>query len=153
MAKSEQTAEKKVGRPAKSPDLGKRVNVMFRLNEVRRDQLMAKAEANGRSMSEEIERRLEGSLQADTRLLGLINLVGGADMLMFCSFISGDLNTAIKEANNKFGSDPEWFKSDEKLAFVCAHMGQRVEHTVQAFAGMSFTGAAQKVAGHILEQE
>ncbi len=32
------------GRPPKNPELGKRINVMFRLNEARRDQLMQDAE-------------------------------------------------------------------------------------------------------------
>jgi len=153
MAKPTDPTEIKTGRPAKNPELGKRMNVMFRMNEGPRSQVARKAEDNGRSLSEEVERRIEQSLRGDVRIHALMTLVGGPDMLMFCSFISGDLNNAIKEANNKFGAEPEWFKSDEKLEYVCAHMKNRVEHTVQAFAGTCFTGAAQKISNHIISQE
>ena len=54
---------KRVGRPAKNPALGKRINAMFRLNEATRDRLMAAAEQSGRSMSEEIERRIDRSFE------------------------------------------------------------------------------------------
>lgn len=63
MTDGQEKAGKRVGRPAKNPALGKRINAMFRLNEATRDRLMAAAEQSGRSMSEEIERRIDRSFE------------------------------------------------------------------------------------------
>lgn len=57
-------APKKVGRPAKA--LGKRQSYAFRMNDPVRAVVAAAAEANGRSLSEEIERRVEQSTAAST---------------------------------------------------------------------------------------
>lgn len=54
----------KVGRPLKDPEGGRRHNAMFRMSETLRARLSASAEAEGRSLSEEIERRLEASFAA-----------------------------------------------------------------------------------------
>lgn len=63
MNSGQEKSGKRVGRPAKNPALGKRINAMFRLNEATRDRLMAAAEQSGRSMSEEIERRIDRSFE------------------------------------------------------------------------------------------
>lgn len=44
------------GRPRKRPHLGARLNVMFRLNASVRDRVIAEADAEGRSLSEMLER-------------------------------------------------------------------------------------------------
>jgi len=59
-----QRPAKRIGRPLKDPALGKRSNVMFRLSEARKEMLMQAAAAEGRSMSEEIEKRLEASFES-----------------------------------------------------------------------------------------
>lgn len=56
---------KRVGRPAKKPELGPRKNVTFRLNEQVMDRVQAFAAEHGRSASEEIERRIEASFHDD----------------------------------------------------------------------------------------
>jgi hypothetical protein len=52
-----------MGRPPKAPEKGKRQNYTFRMSDADRDKLVEAAEANGRSMSEEIERRVEESFK------------------------------------------------------------------------------------------
>lgn len=62
MTEAKPQPTKRPGRPPKKPELGKRANVMFRLNDATREALMSAAKDAGRSMSEEIERRVEESL-------------------------------------------------------------------------------------------
>jgi hypothetical protein len=58
-------ARKRVGRPRKSPDERKAVNFTFRSRGQMRDLLQAAADASDRSISEEIEFRLESSFRRD----------------------------------------------------------------------------------------
>ncbi len=64
------TEKKRIGRPPKDPSGGKRYGAMFRQSEALRARLMSAADSAGRSMSEEIERRLEASFDIpDLRLM------------------------------------------------------------------------------------
>lgn len=63
VSEEQKKSPKRVGRPPKNPALGRRINAMFRLNEATRDRLMAAADQSGRSMSEEIERRIDRSFE------------------------------------------------------------------------------------------
>jgi hypothetical protein len=58
-------AKKRIGRPPKAKEDRKAVNFTFRSRGPMRERLQAAATASGRSISEEIERRLEQSFQAD----------------------------------------------------------------------------------------
>jgi hypothetical protein len=50
--------KKKMGRPPKAPEKGKRQNYTFRMSEADREKVAAAAEAAGRSFSEELEARV-----------------------------------------------------------------------------------------------
>ncbi|MET3695406.1 hypothetical protein [Methylobacterium goesingense] len=98
---------KRIGRPLKNPEQGKRLNVMFRLGEARKDQLMQAAEISGRSMSEEIEKRIEESFviscidnylewerenfSAQSELRRLEGMCGGRENFEFSWFIGEKL--------------------------------------------------------------
>jgi phage protein D len=56
---------KKRGRPPKRPGAGSRRNYAFRMTDATRDQVVAAADKNGRSMSEELEARIEASFAED----------------------------------------------------------------------------------------
>lgn len=56
--------KRKLGRPAKA--LGKRQSYAFRMNEPVRAVVATAAEANGRSLSEEIERRVAESVERES---------------------------------------------------------------------------------------
>lgn len=77
MGNDEKPAPKRTGRPPKNPELGKRSNIMFRLNEARKEQLMAAAADCGRSMSEEIEARVEKSFENAHRDDLIKSILGG----------------------------------------------------------------------------
>jgi hypothetical protein len=58
------TAAKKArGRPAKAPEKGKRQNYTFRLHDETRERLLGAAKAANRTLSEEIEWRVEQSFK------------------------------------------------------------------------------------------
>jgi DNA-binding CsgD family transcriptional regulator len=60
-----EAGEKKRGRPAKYPGEGKRTTHTFRIREATRQKLIEAAEGSGRSVSEEIEWRVERSFDHD----------------------------------------------------------------------------------------
>ena len=59
------TAKKRIGRPPKAKEDRKAVNFTFRSRGEMRERLQAAAAASGRSISEEIERRLDWSFQQE----------------------------------------------------------------------------------------
>ena len=61
---------KRIGRPPKPPKNRKSVNFTFRSREEMREQLRVAADRSGRSISEEIEYRLNQSFQKGTDLGG-----------------------------------------------------------------------------------
>jgi len=63
-------AKKRIGRPPKSEEDRKAVNFTFRSRGQMRDRLQAAAAASRRSISEEIEYRLENSFREDDRYGG-----------------------------------------------------------------------------------
>src|SRR5215217_16654 len=63
------TAAKKArGRPAKAPEKGKRQNYTFRLHDATRERLVEAATVANRTLSEEIEYRIERSFIEDANL-------------------------------------------------------------------------------------
>jgi hypothetical protein len=66
--------KKKIGRPPKPEADRKATHFTFRTRGSLREQLLAAAAASGKSVSEEIERRLELSFRADEMLEGLRDL-------------------------------------------------------------------------------
>lgn len=62
MSEAEGKPRKRMGRPPKAPEKGRRQNYTFRMSDSTRDQVISAAEQSGRSISEEIERRVEESL-------------------------------------------------------------------------------------------
>jgi DNA-directed RNA polymerase specialized sigma24 family protein len=61
------------GRPPKAPEKGKRQNYTFRLSDSARQLLVEAAEKSGRSVSEEIEERVERSFEVDALMNSMTN--------------------------------------------------------------------------------
>lgn len=55
----------RTGRPPKAPEKGRRQNYTFRMSDQTRDRIIEAAAQAGRSMSEEIEARVEASFRDD----------------------------------------------------------------------------------------
>jgi hypothetical protein len=139
----------KGGRPLKDASKGKRAKYAFRMSDFTRDQLEGKASESGRSLSEEVEYRIEQSLQKDGRLNTVLTMLGGAEMIMFATLMNGDLRIAIGEADAKAPSKLQWFESPEKVEIVRAHMAEVVGRTVDTFARMAQTGVAARTGQNI----
>ena len=60
------------GRPPKAPEKGKRQNYTFRLHDSTRERLLATADAANRTLSEEIEYRVEKSFEQEERIASLL---------------------------------------------------------------------------------
>ncbi len=88
--------------------------------------------------------RIEQSLQKDGRLYSILNMIGGADMIMFATLMNGDLRIAIEQANAQVGGSFEWFESPEKLEMVQRHMRDVVGRTTETFAHMVQNGVAMR---------
>lgn len=149
MSGDEASPRAKGGRPLKDPAKGKRNKYAFRMSDFTHDQLEVRASEAGRSLSEEVEYRIEQSLQKDTRLSSIINMIGGADMIMFATLVNGDLRIAIEQANAQVGGKLEWFESPDKLALVQRHMQDVVGRTAETFARMVQSGVATRTGQHM----
>lgn len=138
---------KRIGRPLKNPEQGKRSNVMFRLGEVRKNQLMQAAEAAGRSMSEEIEARLEASFkepeiiyktseQAIAQVVDVLNnktteKFGGVDGQYAGEEFGKAFSGSIKDVEALIGGPP-WHQNDIKIEEV----RQRMRRAPDIIVGM-----------------
>jgi DNA-binding NarL/FixJ family response regulator len=70
-----ETEGKKRGRPAKFPGEGKRTTHTFRIREATRQKLIEAAEGSGRSVSEEIEWRVERSFDHDEMVSSVMETI------------------------------------------------------------------------------
>jgi predicted transcriptional regulator len=59
---------KRIGRPTKAPQPGKKVSLGLKVTADIKNRLDAAARASGRTQSQEAERRLEGSFEHENRL-------------------------------------------------------------------------------------
>jgi hypothetical protein len=131
--KVEYPPKRRVGRPPKDPEKGRRQNYTFRLSDQTRDQLVEIATENGRSLSEEIEWRIEESFREKQAELLAKSLLNGSDNLyMLMSRISG-LVSAIEnykdKTGNKLGSK-DWDNHEPTRAAIRAGIAALIEDIV-----------------------
>lgn len=138
----------KGGRPLKDATKGKRAKYAFRMSDFTRDQIEGRANESGRSLSEEVEYRVEQSLQKDGRLNSVLTMIGGPEMIMFSALMTGDLRIAIAEADAKAPGKLQWFESPEKLEIVRQHMTDAIGRAIDTFARMVETGVASRTGQH-----
>ena len=148
MSENDAAGRAKGGRPLKDASKGKRAKYAFRMSDFTRDQITGHANENGRSLSEEVEYRIEQSLQKDGRLNSVLTMLGGSEMVMFATLMSGDLRIAIGEADAKVTSKLQWFESPEKLEVVRQHMRDVVGRATDTFAQMVQSGVAKRTGQH-----
>jgi hypothetical protein len=104
MPEVEEKPRKRVGRPPKAPEKGRRQNYTFRLSDQTRDQVIEAASQSGRSMSEELEWRIEESFRERQIEVLAKSLLNGSDKLYtLMSRVSG-LISAIENYSDKNGN-------------------------------------------------
>lgn len=131
---SEAEAPKKIGRPAKNPGEGKRPTITFRCRGPLHERIQASAREADRSVSEEVETRLDRSYAADDELRAsqdaLISATKSVVFDVLYDYVGGKHNFnagqgfahALKfhqaEANAKFRSEEPWYFDADKKKYV-----------------------------------
>lgn len=142
--------KKRMGRPPKSPEKGKRQNYTFRMSDADRDKLIAFAERSGRSMSEEIERRVELSFEQSVKIADIIEFIGGKEYLWFAALLIGELKTSITKAEDAIKSDKIWYEDQNKIKFIREMISKRSELTVSTFSVLKNTGVGDQTLKNML---
>ncbi|KQO49972.1 hypothetical protein ASF08_22830 [Methylobacterium sp. Leaf85] len=121
---------------------------MFRLNEARKDQLMQAAEAAGRSMSEEIERRVEESFRAkevakaaSMRTIDALEMSFGSSEIMD---ISMSLAYALHQALGRQKATVKDFMDDpEKRQAIITDYAEALPHFIDFLARNTTLGTGK----------
>lgn len=123
MPEIEEKPRKRMGRPPKAPEKGRRQNYTFRLSDQTRDQLVNGAAESGRSLSEEIEWRIEESFREKQGEMLAKSLLNGSDNLYtLMSRIAGLVSTIESykdKSGNKLGSK-DWENHEPTRAAIRA---------------------------------
>lgn len=123
MPEIEQKPRKRMGRPPKAPEKGRRQNYTFRMSDETRDRVIAAAAASGRSMSEELEWRVEESFREEDRRLTSSALMNGSrNAYSLISKIIAAINyleNLKDKSGNKIGS-LDWHNHEQTSAGIRA---------------------------------
>jgi hypothetical protein len=117
---------KKRGRPPKPVAERRRHNQTFRCNDEMLARLQEEADRNQRSISEEVERRLDKSLENEKiseaieaiYMRNLHMIFGGEEGFKEVINIGIYWNRAKERYERRFGSEKKWFESEEGFRFV-----------------------------------
>lgn len=131
--------QKRMGRPPKAPEKGRRQNYTFRMSEADRDKVAAAAEQSGRSMSEEIEFRVSESFSENWphryvqgKYDELIDYLGGKERIWPCFVMMYNLNQAIMSANEKHKSNKSWLMDQQKQAEIERFMRDNMSEIIRS---------------------
>jgi hypothetical protein len=130
MATAGETPRRGRGRPPKDPGKGTRRNYAFRMSDQTRDMVVAAADKSGRSMSEELERRVEQSFQAEGTEVLAKSLLNGSDNLYVLLSRVSSLVSTIENYTDKSGSplgSRDWKAHEPTRAAVRAGVVQLIE--------------------------
>jgi hypothetical protein len=103
-------AKKRIGRPPKAKEDRKAVNFTFRSRDQMRERLEAAAAASGRSISEEIEHRLNQSFDEERLSAAFL---GGTDTAKALQLIANAMRRVTAD-----GDGTPWSKDEKKVEAV-----------------------------------
>ncbi|MCJ2023929.1 hypothetical protein [Methylobacterium sp. J-067] len=133
--------KKRMGRPPKSPEKGKRQNYTFRMSDADRDMVVKAAEMAGRSISEEIELRVARSFWPDPAIARLENQYqmildhfGGPENAFQCLILSGIFVRAQNAVAQRGKSDRGWVADPELRKAVSDKMVEDIPRFVEMLA-------------------
>ncbi|KAB1072177.1 hypothetical protein [Methylobacterium planeticum] len=124
MTEAAATPKKKMGRPPKAPEKGRRQNYTFRMSDADRDRVIEAAAKSGRSMSEEIEWRITASLVNERRDAVDAAILGSR----IIANIAKDLALALRLIDPPTPFPPSGSYELERLAFLGAAKVIAKEH-------------------------
>lgn len=147
---SEAETPKKLGRPLKTPGEGKRPTITFRCRGPLHERIQASARTADRSISEEVETRLDRSYEADDRIkdskTDLVSATKEVILDILYSYVGGSQNFyagqrfahALKhhqdEADAKFRSEDPWYVDEDKKKYVKDKVSGLIDFIVDQLA-------------------
>lgn len=115
MAEIEEKPRKRTGRPPKAPEKGRRQNYTFRMSDETRDKVVESAAISGRSMSEELEWRVEHSFD----LGGAISLMSiNTSVLLQRVSIACAIIENWRDANGEKKGSTDWKNHEPTAAAI-----------------------------------
>ena len=106
------------GRPPLSPEKRKRNNVTLRLRDELKQQLEERADASRRSLSEEMESRLEDSLKYEHVAADIYRSFGGLETFTVARVLS-EVTTALETTSGEdWRKNPELFAQVQEAGFL-----------------------------------
>lgn len=131
MPEVEEKPRKRMGRPPKAPEKGRRQNYTFRMSDQTRDAVIEAAAQSGRSMSEEIEWRIEESFRENEDRNFVKSILGGSsDALNLLMSISAAAKT-IEKMRDKSGlveNSRDWASHEPTRAAIRAAATRIIDH-------------------------
>lgn len=149
----DQKAPRRMGRPPKAPEKGRRQNYTFRMSDTDRDLVVEAAAKAGRSISEEIEHRIIESFKSNVvaeaasklaedtinRLVERADLsVEGIDTREAGKMVTQIYIDACKTADEKFGPDVEWNKNPYKQNLIISQFKSNIDIVIYLLHGQKF---------------
>lgn len=136
---------KKRGRPPKPVAERRRHNQTFRCNDEMLARLQTEADRNQRSISEEVERRLDRSLEnekiseaVEAIYMRNLNMIfGGDDGLNEVLNIGMFWKRAKDRYKKKFGPNSKWFETEEGFLFVEDYFKSSVRMVLRGIASQA----------------
>jgi plasmid stability protein len=106
------------GRPPLSPEQRKRNNVTLRLRDELKQQLEARADASGRSLSEEMEFRLENSLKYEHVAADIYRSFGGLENFAVARVLSEVTKALETTSGEDWRKNPDLFVQVQEACFT-----------------------------------
>ncbi|WP_082552536.1 Arc family DNA-binding protein [Methylobacterium sp. Leaf456] len=130
MAKDQDAPRRPRGRPAKAPERGRRQNYTFRMSDATRDLVISAANSSGRSISEEIEKRVEDSFEQETRDSLTLMLLNGSENLRRLVIQVATLGAFVENLKDKDGTQlgsKDWESHEPTRAGIKAAIEELVD--------------------------
>jgi hypothetical protein len=136
----DQDGGKKESRAARVPEKGRRATMTFRCLPDVQAQLQSAAEASGRSVSEEIERRLEASFNPvdppESQYYKNMRMILGGDNGLIEAVELGIYWVRIKDIfSYNHSGDAHWFSNEENFLEVEDRFKSGIRRVLRGFAG------------------
>ena len=147
---SEAEAQKKIGRPPKNPGEGKRPTITFRCRGPLHERIQSSAREADRSVSEEVETRLDRSYVADDQYrdnqAALVSATKGIVLDVLYDYVGGKHNFnagqrfahALKyqqaEADAKFRAEAPWYIDADKKKYIKDKVSELVGFIIDELA-------------------
>lgn len=145
---AEAAPPKKVGRPPKDPSGGKRPTITFRCRAHLQERIQAAADAADRSVSEEVERRIEDSFKDETSqnfALLLFNKSENLQKLVMQIATVGGFVESLKDARGKSLGSKDWDTHEPTRAGIRAALIALIDAAIPPVKKVDAGAAVERI--------